>query len=234
MTFQTNFSFISNDDDDSFGQGRKVSGASDSSTGSSKASDGSTDSGYSSILAAIAVPTNYDKTSLSFKRRPCTNLGTHLQTKPLRHPFLYLGDLGRSERRQGGQDAATDYVLAVSLYDLSVWMIYDAWDYGDDTYCIDSDDEDGNEEEEDGEVRHSSFRPDVNPSWARVPGVKGNTLMARIAESVHSWPFEGAAELRLSQAWIANDVVPVFLRACVSQEGKVVHPEHQGSVHSIS
>lgn len=116
----------------------------------------------------------------------------------------------------------------MSLYDLSVWMIYDAWDYRDDTYCIDSDDEDGYDEENDGEERHSSFRPDVNPSWASLPGVNGKTLMARIAESVHSWPFEGSAELCLNQAWVADDVVPVFLRAHMSREGKVVHPERHG------
>lgn len=110
-------------------------------------------------------------------------------------------------------------------------MIYDAWDYGDDTYCIDSDDEDRYQEENDGEVAHSSFRPDVNPFWASLPGVNGRTLMARIAESVHSWPFEEGEELCLSQTWIANDVVPVFLRARLSREGKVVHLQHQGSFH---
>ncbi|KAI9786751.1 MAG: hypothetical protein M1816_007822 [Peltula sp. TS41687] len=246
VSFQTNFSFISNDDggddaDGSLNQGRKASGASDSSTDSSKASDGSIDSGSSLRLAAIAalLTTHSDQTSsssASFKRSPSTSTKPrlpHPQPKSLRHPFLYLGDLGRSERRPpaAGQHATvtTDYVLAVSLYDLSVWMIYDAWDYGDDTHCVDSSDDDDEEEEEEeeeqGEVRHSSFRPDVNPFWARVSGVKGSMLMAKIAEDVRSWPFEAAAELRLSQTWIANVVVPVFLRARVSREGRVVHPE---------
>lgn len=111
----------------------------------------------------------------------------------------------------------------MSLYDVSVWIIYDAWDYGDDTYSIDSDRVSEDEEEE----LHSSFKPDMNPFWASLPGLSGRTLMARIAENVYSWLSEdklGNAELCLKQAWVADDVVPVFLRARVSRGGKVVHP----------
>ncbi|KAI9793443.1 MAG: hypothetical protein M1816_000337 [Peltula sp. TS41687] len=150
-------------------------------------------------------------------------------------PFYYLGELVTTIRPDYEERRPNNYIVAVSLYDLSVWLIYNAWDYW---YAVDEDDlEDGIRWDNDAYLdqspvidleRQKCFRPDRDSLWARFPGLPGRTLMVKIADNVHSWHFNDPAgpELRMDPIWTCHDgdVVPAFICARLTSDGYVIRP----------
>lgn len=119
-----------------------------------------------------------------------------------------------------------DYLLAVSVYDKSLWLIYNVWNYYDR-----GDDVDDDEDEEDPHrplgfdwnLSHP-FRPDSDPNWAKLPGLLGRMLMVKIANHVRTWHFGDPTgeEMLMQQGWTEKGVVPTFRCARVAEMGKVI------------
>ncbi|KAI9815423.1 MAG: NADPH oxidase 4 [Phylliscum demangeonii] len=89
-----------------------------------------------------------------------------------------------------------DYVVAVSLHDYSLWLIYNAWDSS--YTCSEDELEDGTDLDDDAYFDESAafeleskrwFRPDYDPDWGQFPGLDGKTLMAKLADNVYDLHF---------------------------------------------
>lgn len=137
-------------------------------------------------------------------------------------PFYYLGEL-RLPLGSTGEIGSANYYVAVSLLDRSLWLVYNAW-------TVKEGDREDYENPNDPDLEllpPGPFRPDWDPSWAELPGLTGRTLMAKVADDVRTWDF-GAnpdVEMRLEQAWTSDLVVPSFVCALISPDGKrVVSP----------
>ncbi|KAI9825169.1 MAG: hypothetical protein M1826_007094 [Phylliscum demangeonii] len=125
----------------------------------------------------------------------------------LSQPFYNLGELRK------------DYVVAVSLHDYSLWLIYNAWDS---SYCVDEDElEDGTDMDDDAYFDLSEalaleskrwFRPDYDPCWAQLPGLDGKTLMAKLADNVYTWHFSHSPQPELRM-----DPIALHLDALIGQ-----------------
>lgn len=141
-------------------------------------------------------------------------------------PLYYLGELAPTSLR------LDHYVVAVSLYDLSLWLIYNAWNrYPDVTQddlddIADPNDDDASMDQKAEELECQKwFRPDQDPAWAHFPGLAGRTLMAKLANNVQTWPFSEAAEVCMIPVWKAEDVVPAFVCARLTSDGYAVRPK---------
>jgi hypothetical protein len=135
---------------------------------------------------------------------------------------------------------SADYYVAVDLRDVSVWILYNAWDEPVETPWLDLDPDDY------PPPWQSRFRPERKGDWARLPNVcvdeqaphhasadsrnhtgsaeadcgAANRLLAgQIAKSIHHWPLDGdESPLVVSQPIMAATatpnavLVPVFYR----------------------
>lgn len=152
----------------------------------------------------MSVELSQSVASVNIKSLPGVTLET-LSTV-LSHPFCHLGKLVFPT-----SSSSQRYNVAISLWDESVWIIYDAWNrccYPDDISAESDYGPDGEE------APQSPFLPDNQPDWAELPGRKGKVLMAKVTTGVKEWQFnEGKrVNMNLSEAWKAADVVPVFVR----------------------
>lgn len=234
------------------GPARKVSGGSET-------SHQSADSGYASASGPVlkrprseSVPTS-SRTSLRSKKEGIAQgelstvvvvtdrdvhtclLGGEGAALELAwsQPFFYLGELGRT---------LGNYIVAVSLHDQSLWLIYNAWDS---SYHVDEEDlEDGTGWDDDTYYdslpavieleRQKWFRPDYDPHWAKIPSLAaGRTLMIKLADNVQTWHFDdpAGAELRTDAVWRSrddDDVVPAFVPARLTSDGYAFRPHVDG------
>lgn len=127
-------------------------------------------------------------------------------------PFFYLGQL-RLPGHKTGERFPGDYYVAASLFDHSIWLVYNPWNANWEDLEEHSDAEDEIDRLQD--PSRQSFRPDWDPAWARLPGLSGRTLMAKVAPDVRTWDFGASSEveMQLDQAWTGEDVVPSFVCA---------------------
>lgn len=114
---------------------------------------------------------------------------------------------------------------------MSLWLIFNAWDRH--VSVTDDDLEDAAELDDVSYFDQSAaielerqkwFRPDTDSSWAHFPGLTRRTLMAKLADNVHTWHFEHLAELRMNPVWTGEDAVPAFVCAHLTSDGYVVRP----------
>lgn len=92
------------------------------------------------------------------------------------HPFFMLGRL-KSQTVSNDYAQTSDYILAVSLYDESLWAIYDAWD---ETWV--EDDEESCDYEGEQTVEKTAYRPFRTKPWGRFLGLGNNAI-----QRAHSW-----------------------------------------------
>lgn len=145
-------------------------------------------------------------------------------------PFYYLGKLSQTV---SPELRASNYIVAVSLYDNSLWLIYNAWNY---EYQVTEDDLEGEVGWDDDAYldqapiqeieREKCFRPTSDPLWASFPGLPARTLMIRLANDVSTWHFDepDGPELLMDPLWFGDDVVPVFICARLTSNGQIVRP----------
>ena len=136
----------------------------------------------------------------------------------LNHPFFYLGGLGIVCQAHGHALERDEYAVAVSLLDHSLWIIYDAWDDWWDG--VDDDDILFSEEP----VHPGPFRPARGIQWAQLPHREKRVLMGKVADDVQAWDFSATREMQIQhiQEWPEEDIVPVFINARVTNDGRVV------------
>lgn len=174
---------------------------------SSISSDNTTDSGYASGREAER-PTSPESQSIGRLEIGYEELTANC--------FFTLGKINW-QLVTGGPVHTSDYVVALSLYDSSIWAIYDAWDDSDFTGVTE---EEQNEAEDDPQP---SFRPYQSKLWGRLPGL-GNSkqAMLRIAENVQTWCFESNNRIdwRSCKGEWSSDDVPLFLPARKDSGGK--------------
>ncbi len=153
----------------------------------------------------------------------------------LNHPFLYLGAV-YAKQRDAILPAKADnvpwrrmnHVVVVSMYDESVWLLYDAWER-----ATVYDDLPPAEWDDDGEPdsplpdRHR-FRPDYDPHWGRLGSDerKPRRVMARIARSVRDWRALGHADapLELGPCVFPRRNFPVLVVTCQDDDGSILPP----------
>lgn len=144
----------------------------------------------------------------------------------LSQPFYYLGDLALTCPQ------LDHYVVAVSLHDLSLWLIYNAWSGS--SSVADDDLEDATALDDDSYFDDSAatemelkrwYLPDSDPSWAHFPGLARRTLMGKLADNVQTWHFDHSAEVRMQPVWTDEDVVPAFVSACLTSDGYAIRPQ---------
>ncbi|KAI9795107.1 MAG: hypothetical protein M1816_000129 [Peltula sp. TS41687] len=159
-------------------------------------------------------------------------------------PFFYLGKLAtRPEPGRRGRVRA-DYLVAVRVVDLSVWIIYDAWD---DWWMEEMDQEyldmamhphHLHDEEEGEPISQGPFRPLCDPTWARLPGYEGRVIIGKLANDIRTWSFDLSAGIHIVnqsggvQDDREDDVVPVVICAQKTGDGKVVCPTPSSSYAS--
>ena len=116
----------------------------------------------------------------------------------------------------GGCADTSDFVAAVSLYDCSIWAIYNS---GEDIQECWETDEESNEAQDEPQP---SFRPSKSKLWGRLPGLENSThAVARIAENVQTCCFESNKEIEwwiCKGNWSSVDV-PLFLPARKDSDG---------------
>ena len=127
------------------------------------------------------------------------------------HPFFMLGRL-KSQTVSNDYAQTSDYIVAVSLYDESLWAIYDAWD---ETWV--EDDEELCDYEGEQTVEKTAYRPFRTKPWGRFPGLDNNAVqqMVKIADNVCTHPFSPIECIRLGTiqaSWQPTEVP--FLLPC--------------------
>lgn len=177
---------------------RKVSGKSD------KSADSGYASGREADRSANPESRNIEKLAIDYEELTA-------------RCFYTLGIL-KWQHVTGGRVHSSDYIIAVSLYDSSIWAIYDAWDNHEETQATDEELDEAVYEPE------PSFRPALSENWGRLPGLgSSRQVMIRIAENAQTYCFEKyeRIEWRICKGdWSSADV-PLFLPARQGSDGKV-------------
>lgn len=124
-------------------------------------------------------------------------------------PFFTLGRLYSRPTSSDSLPIVTDFITAVSLFDFSVWAIFDAWDE-DWIEAVEGDDVDWV-----GIERHETpLNPFWSTTWGTLPGLDGGIQMAKIANSVYTHIFESSEQIdwRIAgKEWGANEI-PILFR----------------------
>lgn len=143
------------------------------------------------------------------------------------HPFYFLGNLFIVSQSLKQVPELGEYYVAVSLFDHSLWLIYDAWD--DLWQENDYDDEDDILDDEEA-VRPGPFRPAWGSSWARLPYTDGRVVIAKIGCDVRTYGFSATEDIQIEQmqGWCEEDAVPGFICAETGDGGRVVKPWELG------
>lgn len=99
-------------------------------------------------------------------------------------PFFALGILYSKPASSETLPAITDFIVAVSLANFSLWAIFDAWDEG----WIEA--EGGDKTDWIGEEHHETpWKPFWSSTWATLPGFGGRLWMTKLANSVYTHVF---------------------------------------------
>lgn len=162
-------------------------------------SHASNDSGYESGDAKIPEPTQ-------------AAVGSDQQCEiVMSHPFFMLGRL-KFQTVSNDYAQKSDYIVAVSLNDESLWAIYDAWD---ETWV--DDDEESCDYEGEQTVEKTAYRPFRTKPWARFPGLDINIVqqMVKIANNVRTHPFSSIECIRLGTTQVSWQPTEVpFILPC--------------------
>lgn len=125
-------------------------------------------------------------------------------------PFFTLGRLYSKPASSENLPTVTDFIVAISLADYSLWAIYDAWDED----WIEA--EEGDEADWIGEERHETpLKPFWSSDWAKLPGLAGRVRMARLANNVYSHVFASSEQINwmnTGNQW-GPDEIPVLFPA---------------------
>lgn len=127
------------------------------------------------------------------------------------HPFFMMGRL--IFQTASDEFAKTsDYIVAVSLYDESMWAIYDAWDED----WVEGD-EDSCDYDEAQNIEKTAYRPFRTKPWGRFPGLDNNSVqqMVKITDNVRTHSFSSIECIRLrtvQDLWQPTEVP--FLLPC--------------------
>ena len=123
-------------------------------------------------------------------------------------PFFTLGRLYSNPTSSESCPIMTDFIVAVSLADFSLWATFDAWD------------EDWVEAEEGDDVdwigieRHETpLKPLWPNSWGRLPGLDGRVRMAKLANSVYTHVFAPTEQINWTnteERWGPNEIPVLF------------------------
>jgi hypothetical protein len=109
----------------------------------------------------------------------------------------------------------TDYIFAVNLSDLSVYLIYVAWHDNPSLWEM-------TEEEcaayAMGPVEYERFKPQNSREWARLPGFEdgiwpfaSRRVLARVADSVHEWALgDMSIQFAVGPSLLPSDSVPLL------------------------
>ena len=146
-------------------------------------------------------------------------------------PFFTLGRLDLKLTSSQNRPTMTDFIVAVSLADFSLWAIFDAWD------------EDWIDEEEIDEVdwigmeRHETpLKPLWSNDWGKLPGLDGRVRMAKLANSVYTHVFAPTKQINWTnteEEWGPNEV-PVLFPAEKALTGPVTSLNHTSQSKEIT
>ena len=173
----------------------------------------SEDSGYASgennpvsgNLAAITEDWSDKQAEFGFLNRPKRDSASDLV---LSFPFFTFGRLFPKPTSSDSYPTDTDFIVAVSLADCSLWAIYDAWDED----WIEP--EDGGEADWMGEERFETpLKPLRSNNWGKLPGIDGRVRMARLAESVYTHNFAASERIYWTidgEQWGPNEIPALF------------------------
>lgn len=109
------------------------------------------------------------------------------------HPFFMMGRL--IFQTASDEFAKTsDYIVAVSLYNESMWAIYNVWDKD-----WVEDDEDSCDYDKAQNIEKTAYRPFRTKPWGRFPGLDNNSVqqMVKITDNVCTHPFSPIECIRL-------------------------------------
>ena len=186
-------------------------------------SSGSEDSGYASgdahsvseNLAAISEDVPEQQARLgSSNERPTSDL-------VISFSFFTFGRLYSKPTSSESRATITDYTVAVSLCDFSLWAIFDAWDED----WIEA--EEGDEVDRIGVDRYETpVKPLRSSTWGTLPGTDGRVLMAKLANNVYSHVYAPTAQIIWNIApeeWSPNEI-PVLFPALKTLNGPVTSP----------
>lgn len=140
-------------------------------------------------------------------------------------PFFTLGRLYSKPTSSENHPTMTDFIVAVSLADFSLWAIFDAWD--EDWIAA----EEGDEVDWIGIERHETpLKPLWSNNWGNLPGLDGRVRMAKLANNVYAHIFAPTEQINWTnteEQWGLNEI-PVLFPAEKALTGPV------GSLNQIS
>ncbi|MCJ1349572.1 hypothetical protein MMC31_007813, partial [Peltigera leucophlebia] len=123
-------------------------------------------------------------------------------------PFFTFGRLYSKPTSSESYPTITDFIVAVSLADCSLWAIYDAWDED----WIEA--EEGDEVDWIGEERFETpLKPLRSNTWGKLPGLYGSFRMAKLAESVYTHVFAASERINWTideEQWGPNEIPVLF------------------------
>ena len=146
-------------------------------------------------------------------------------------PFFTLGRIYSKPTSSEGRPTITDFIVAVSLCDGSLWAIFDAWDED----WIEA--EEGDEVDWVGVERHETpLKPLRSITWGRLPGLDGRVQMVKLANSVYTHVFAPTEQIDWTTArkqWGANEI-PVLFPAVKALNGPVTSLTHTSHSKEIA
>lgn len=123
-------------------------------------------------------------------------------------PFFTFGRLCSKNTSSESYPIITDFIVAVSLADCSLWAIYGAWDE-DWIEPEEGDDVDGM-----GEERFETPLKSLwSNTWGKLPGLYGRFRMAKLAESVYTHVFAASERINWifdGDQWGPNEIPVLF------------------------
>lgn len=130
-----------------------------------------------------------------------------------------------------GRPTVTDHIVAVSLCDLSLWAIFDAWH------------ENWKEAEEGDDVDWVGLERYETPlkllrssTWGKLPGLDGRVQMAKLANNVYTHIFAPNEQITWTiarEGWSSNEI-PVLFPALKALDGPVTSLPHTSPTKEIT
>lgn len=191
-------------------------------------SNSSEDSGYASgdanpvseNLAAISEDEIQEQSRFGSLNGPKSESISELV---MSFPFFTLGRLCSKPTSSGVRPTITDYIVAVNLYDFSLWAIFDAWD----EEWIEA--EEGDEADWAGVERYETpLKPLRSNTWGKLPGLDSNVQIAKLANNVYTHVFAPTELIDWKiarEGWSPNDI-PVLFPALKALDGPVTSLTH--------
>lgn len=146
-------------------------------------------------------------------------------------PFFTLGRLYSKPTSSENRSTMTDFIVAVSLADFSLWAIFDAWDED----WIEA--EEGDEVDWIGIERHKTpLKPLWLGTWGSLPGLDGKVRMAKLANNVYTHVFAPTEQINWTnteEQWGLNEI-PVLFPAEKALTGPVRSLNHTSETKNIT